>query len=88
MTTKTKPKRTKKNEVEHTEQVQDSDPKSLIEKFIEKPSCFLKTDVHNLWEDYYRVNVWTQRFYGLVPTNRVSLSYFLRVTDRVEDLTR
>lgn len=54
-----------------------------VRDFVGEVKNLHKIDVHKIWNDKYRVNVWTQHF-GLervVATNHIYASYFIEYKD-------
>ena len=57
----------------------------LVREFIGEVHNFFKVDIHNLWGNRLRVNVWTQEFgpERVVATNHIHSSYFMEHDDGV-----
>lgn len=54
-----------------------------ILKRLGKPRYFYKVDVHHLWDNKWRVNVWiktiSEEGVGVVPSHSISDSFFVTV---------
>lgn len=84
-------KASKKNQPMH-QQVDDVDISGMQEaiskkvlKKLGKPPNFFKIDVHHLWSNKWRVNVWcigrgTGEGLGVVPTFSIDDSFFVEIS--------
>jgi len=48
-----------------------------VQDFVDKPKDFHKTDIIHLYDDRYRINVWTVQKAGLIDKFSISKSYFV-----------
>lgn len=53
----------------------------LLFKQVEKPKNHLMTKVINLWEDRYRINVYTERLEDNLIKRKIHSSYFCQYND-------
>lgn len=65
-------------------------PDVLLREFVGDVDDLMKVDCHHLYGENYRVNVWTSVLYdGMIPSNKISQSYFLRFDgESITDFTR
>ena len=58
----------------------DLEIESLLFKQVEKPKNHLLTKIHNVWENRYRINVYTEIFDNTdkLAKRKISASYFCR----------
>jgi hypothetical protein len=56
----------------------DLEIESLLFKQVEKPKNHLLTKIHNVWENRYRINVYTEVFDTTIQLTKrkISASYF------------
>lgn len=56
----------------------DLEIESLLFKQVEKPKNHLLTKIHNVWENRYRINVYTEMFDETIQLTKrkISASYF------------
>jgi hypothetical protein len=56
----------------------DLEIESLLFKQVEKPKHHLMTKIHNVWENRYRINVYTEIFDTTIQLTKrkISASYF------------
>lgn len=50
---------------------------SLVDNFVGEVKNHLKTDVVHLYDDRYRINVWTVQKGDLIDKHEISRSYFV-----------
>ena len=76
----TKPKKVRKEDVKKDEPKQPDFSPVIQEAVLErlgKPDDFWKVDVKPLWENRFRVNVWTEQMGRIGPTHRIVDSFFI-----------
>jgi len=56
----------------------DLEIESLLFKQVPKPKNYFMTKIHNLWEDRYRINVYTQFNHDNLTKQKIYSSYFCR----------
>jgi hypothetical protein len=91
---KMKPKKAVTKKQEEPEESEEKTgveiPQNTLLKFVGHVPNMLKIDQHNLWDNRYRINVWTQRYIdeSVVPTNRIEKSFFIHfVNGKIIDKT-
>ena len=75
-----RPKKVKKEELKKEEPKQpDFSPviRDAVLERLGKPKDFWKVDVKPLWENRFRVNVWTEEMGRIGPTHRIVDSFFI-----------
>jgi hypothetical protein len=64
-------------------------PDSLVDNFVGEVKNHYKTDVINVYDDKYRINVWTLTKGGLIDHCKIEKSYFVaHVGGKIVDKTR
>ena len=54
----------------------DLEIESLLFKQVEKPKNHLITKIVNLWENRYRINIWTETYEDNLTKIKIDSSYF------------
>jgi hypothetical protein len=78
LTAKKRPKPIVK--VEPEEITDPSIPEDRLLEFIGNTPYFLKVDQHFIWNNSFRINVWSQKFEDgrVCPTNRIEKSFYVQ----------
>lgn len=84
---KPKPKKVDKEEVE--EVAKSEIPQGKLAKFVGPVENLLKIDAINVYDDRFRINVWTRTWVGdsVVPRNKIEKSFFVKYDKEIVDLT-
>ena len=88
-----KPKKKCKEEVEEPEVVETTTkmtiPEDKLKKFVGPVENLLKIDAINVYDNRFRVNVWTRTWVGdsVVPRNKIEKSFFVKYDKEIVDLT-
>jgi len=75
-----RPKKVKKEDIKKDEPKKlDFSPiiRETVMERLGKPTDFWKVDAKLLWENRYRVNVWTETMGNIGPTHRIVDSFFI-----------